>query len=53
MNNVAVALSNVGKTYNNVTVVDNSLLIEERINIWLKYVGLSDRHNFFIKTLSN
>ena len=29
MNNVAVALSNVGKTYNNVTVVDNSLLIEE------------------------
>ena len=30
MNNVAVALSNVGKTYNNVTVVNNlSLLIEE------------------------
>ena len=29
MNNVAVALSNVGKTYNNVTVVDNSLLTEE------------------------
>lgn len=29
MNNVAVALSNVGKTYNNVSIVNNSLVIEE------------------------